>query len=88
MMALSTDEYIELIRALTAWAEVAPNEPALGFLQGDEMLTPRQLLDAVDDSQNPDGAAFLEMLEHAVRRDGIDSVTSRLNDSVGFYEHG
>jgi hypothetical protein len=87
-MTLSTGEFIELMRALTAWAEVAPDEPVLGFLQGGDILTPRQLLDAVDDPQNSDGAAFLEMLEHAVRRDGIESVTNRLRESVGRFEHG
>lgn len=87
-MTLSSDQFVELRRALAVWAEGAPNEPVLGFLQGSEMLTPRELVEAVGDPQNEDGVAFLEMLEHAVHRDGIESVTNRFYRSQLRPEHG
>ena len=46
------------------------------------------VLDAVDDPHNADDAAFLEMLEHAVHREGIQGVTDRLYQSVRRTEHG
>jgi hypothetical protein len=87
-MSLNRNEYIALAEALTNWANAAPDEPALGFLQTGEMLTRSQLLDTFDDPENADGAALLEMLEHAVRREGVNSVTNRIYQSMGQHENG
>ncbi|WAC90208.1 hypothetical protein [Mycobacterium sp. Aquia_213] len=94
-MAFTTDEFLQLTRALTTWADATPDVPVLGFLQGggmflqdSELLTPHELLDAIGDPRNADGTAFLEMLEHAVRREGIESVTNRLYQSARYHENG
>jgi hypothetical protein len=87
-MTLTTDEYVALARALYVWADAAPDQPALGFLQTGEMLSRQQLFEAFDDQNNPDGAAFLEMLEHAVRREGVERVTGRLLDAARPGMHG
>lgn len=73
---LDENEFSAVRVALGRWAEAAPNEPVLGFIEGSEFMTPSQLLNAVA-AGDEDGQAFLEMIEHAVRRDGVESVVAR-----------
>lgn len=51
----------------------------IGFLGGKDLLTPSQLVTAVQ-SETEDGKAMLEILEHGMRRepDGIQAVLARL----------
>ena len=63
--------------ALAKWAESVPDEPLLGFLGYERFLTPREIVAEVR-RNTPDGQAVLEILEHGVRREGIEAVVSRL----------
>ena len=73
---LSSAEREAVLTAVQWWAEAAPDELVMGFLDGDGLLTADELATAVRD-HTEDGESFLEMIEHAVRRDGLDSVTMR-----------
>lgn len=73
---LSSAERDAVLTAVQRWAEAAPNELVMGFLDGDGLLTADELATAVRD-RTEDGESFLEMIEHAVRRDGLDSVVTR-----------
>ncbi|WP_054812361.1 hypothetical protein [Nocardia arizonensis] len=77
-MTLTRNEWLGIRAALQQWMSEMPDEPALGFLSGERILTRRELLTAADNSANEDGVAFVGLLEHAVRRDGIESVIDRL----------
>ncbi|GAT03710.1 uncharacterized protein RMCFA_3822 [Mycolicibacterium fortuitum subsp. acetamidolyticum] len=77
-MAFTIQEWMRLRRALGSWVKSAPDEPVLGFLQMGELLTPRQLVEAVDDPHNDQGVAFKAMLEHAVRKSNLSAVVSDL----------
>ena len=78
---LSENERSRLIEALSHWAELAPDEPTLGFLDSESLLTPRELLLAVQENDS-DGIGLLEILENGVRREGIDAVTRRIVRNV------
>jgi hypothetical protein len=75
---LTATERRDVITALSRWALSAPNEPMIGFLGGDNLLTPREAVDAVK-HRTPDGEALLAMIEHGVRREGLESVVNRLS---------
>lgn len=75
---LTPTERKDVIEALSRWAESAPNEPMIGFLGGGQLLTPREAVDAVKRNTS-DGEALLEMIEHGVRREGLESVVNRLS---------
>ena len=89
-MALTEYEWHEIHRALEQWVKVAPDDvPVLGFLQGTDLLTPPQLLKAVDDPENADGTAVKEMLEHAVKRTDIQTVVGQIYRATERHlEHG
>lgn len=74
---LTGEEKSMIIDALSIWAESAPDEPTIGFLDNGYLLKPRELVVAVRVGTS-DGLAALEILEHGVRREGIESVTRRL----------
>jgi hypothetical protein len=74
---LNSQERRQLIRALEAWAESVPDMPLVGFLDGDKLFTPKEIVLEVR-KETPDGQAVLEILEHGVRREGIGKVVARL----------
>jgi hypothetical protein len=74
---LSPDETVELITALSIWAKTEPDEPLLGFIGGGKLLTPLEIVSAIQ-TETDDGKAILEILEHGVRREGISRVVGRL----------
>ena len=74
---LTMDEKATILRALRAWAENAPDEPMIGFLGSKSLLTPHELIANIE-TQTSDGKAILQILEHGVRREGIEEVIARL----------
>jgi hypothetical protein len=74
---LSPQERTQLITALDNWAKSAPDMPLVGFLAGEKLFTPKELVQEVR-TETSDGEAVLEILEHGVRREGVDSVVARL----------
>jgi hypothetical protein len=79
---LSSDERLQITKALSQWAEWAPDEPMVGFLGRSRLLSPRELVEQVFEN-TPDGKALLEILEHGVRREGINQVVARLSRREG-----
>jgi hypothetical protein len=73
---LSRDERDQLISILWNWAEVTPDIPVAGFLEHGHLLTPRELAIAAEQG-TPDGQALLEILEHGLRREGIELLGHR-----------
>jgi hypothetical protein len=73
---LTEEERRELLHAVEAWADAAPDEPVLGFVGGEGFCSPRELVRAVQ-SFSDTGEAFLELLEHGVRREGLERVVGR-----------
>ena len=73
---LDDEERTVLLAALRSWASGAPDEPTIGFLADTDLLTPTELVDAVS-NQTASGVAFLEIMEHGVRRDGMTSVVNK-----------
>lgn len=80
---LSPSEREAVLSAVQKWAAAAPDEPVMGFLDREGVLTARDLVSAIHE-RTEDGDAFLEMIEHAVRRDGLDSVITRFMEASGF----
>jgi hypothetical protein len=78
---LTESERHSVQKALAEWAQTAPDEPLVGFLSEGCRWTPKELVDQVW-RQTPDGKAVLELLEHGVRREGLDKVVSRLRRQV------
>jgi hypothetical protein len=77
---LTDDERIQITKALQQWANHAPkDEPVIGFLGGGRFLTPFQVFMEVM-QETPDGQAVLTILEHGVRREGLQRVVNRLTD--------
>jgi hypothetical protein len=74
---LDPQERSQLIVALEVWAKSVPDRPLVGFLAGEKLFTPTELVQQVRE-ETPDGQAVLEILEHGVRREGVDSVVARL----------
>jgi nucleoid-associated protein YgaU len=74
---LTASENEQIIAALAQWAATAPNEPVIGILGGGEMLRPWEIVAAVQ-QRTEAGEAILEILEHGLRREGVDKVVSRL----------
>jgi hypothetical protein len=73
---LTPQERERVTSAMRQWAQRAPNEPIVGFL-GTSLLTPKEMVTAVEEDTS-DGQAILEILEHGVRREGLDAVVDRL----------
>ena len=73
---LTATENQQIVAALKAWAETAPDEPTIGFLGDGELLRPSEIVSAVE-SGTDDGKSILEILEHGLRREGIEKVVSR-----------
>jgi hypothetical protein len=74
---LNPRERSQLIVALEAWAKSVPDKPLVGFLDGDKLFTPKEIVREVRE-KTPDGQAVLEILEHGVRREGVSNVVARL----------
>jgi hypothetical protein len=79
---LSPEERRQITDALTTWAKGAPVEPMIGLLGEGRFLTPWELVRHVTD-ETSEGQAVLEIIEHGVRREGIDSVVRRLSHTHG-----
>jgi len=73
---LTVQENEAVLAALQAWAKSTPDEPVIGFLGGDERLTPQQVVTHVR-TKTSHGRAMLEMLEHGIRREGVERVVTR-----------
>jgi hypothetical protein len=67
-----------IIQALEVWANSVPDEPLIGFVDGSSLMTPSQLVREVRENTDQ-GAAVLEILEHGMRREGIEAVIRRLS---------
>ena len=80
----SPSERKEIIGALERWARDAPDQPTFGFLQGDRLFTPRELVQEVV-ADTPNGKALMEIIEHAARRLGFSGVIQRLIDQPAKY---
>jgi hypothetical protein len=78
---LTEDERRELLDAVIAWANAAPDEPVLGFVGSEGLCSPRELVHEVE-ARTGTGEAFLQMLEHGVRREGLKQVVSRFYDAA------
>jgi hypothetical protein len=74
---LNPDEREQLVAALERWSERSPNVPMMGFLESGTIMTPLQMVVEVKENTS-DGLAILEMLEHALRREGMAKVVERL----------
>jgi hypothetical protein len=74
---LNAVEREQIAKALFEWAESVPDQPMVGFLGRERLLTPREVVKQVSE-KTPDGQAVLEILEHGVRREGIERVVARL----------
>ena len=74
---LSTLEREQIVVALQSWAKFAPDEPVAGFLGQERLFTPWELVEQVT-HETADGQALLEILEHGVRRQGLQAVVARL----------
>ena len=73
---LTQIERLQIVDALHTWAKSVPNEPVVGFAGKDGFLTPYEIVEQVEiDSQL--GQAVLSILEHGMRREGIEAVVSR-----------
>jgi|GEM_PF-2910803 len=70
-------EIAKLMEALKAWAAQAPREARLHVLGEDHAYTPEEMLVEVQKGTGA-GLALLSILEHGVRREGLDSVVDRL----------
>jgi CheY-like chemotaxis protein len=73
---LTATEKQQIVAALKAWAETAPDEPTIGILGDGDLLRPSEIVTAVESGAD-DGESILEILEHGVRREGIEKVVSR-----------
>lgn len=73
---LSSEERLQIVSALRVWAENAPDEPVFGTMLNLEQVTPMELLRDVENEKEI-GKLFLEILEHSVRREGLERVTQR-----------
>jgi hypothetical protein len=78
MGVLSLTERGMIVSALATSAQSEQPEPMLGFIGSGSLLTPLEIVSAVE-RETEDGKAILEILEHGVRREGIDTVVSRLS---------
>jgi hypothetical protein len=74
---LNAVEREQVAKALFEWAKSVPDEPMVGFLDRDGLLTPHEIVKQVME-KTADGQAVLEILEHGVRREGIEKVVARL----------
>ena len=74
---LTSEERASILQALQDWAKSAPDEPLLGFIQSNALKTPNEILSDVIEKTS-DGEAVMEMIEHGVRRQGLEAVVRRL----------
>jgi hypothetical protein len=77
---LSEHERKVLISAVYTWASNMPDEPVLGFVGGTGILSAHALAQELDKGTG-EGEAFLEMLEHGVRSEGLERVLERFYQS-------
>ena len=78
---LTNQERSAVVAAVEEWAAAAPERPALGFVGNGRMLTAADLATAVRKGTE-DGEAFMQLLEHGVRREGLETVVRRFHDSL------
>lgn len=81
MGMLSAEERKQVSAAVWRWAKEAPDVPVAGILGRHEKLTPKQIAQAID-NETREGKAFLEFLEHGVRREGVERVVERFTAST------
>ena len=74
---LTSEEHVTIVDALQEWALCAPDEPILGFIQSDGLKTPQEILSAIKENSS-DGKAVMQMIEHSVRRIGLEDVVRRI----------
>jgi hypothetical protein len=74
---LTPREREKIIHAVKQWAETAPNQPIIGFLNNGGPFRPREIVDEIV-RNTPAGEDVMEILEHSVRREGLDKVLGRL----------
>lgn len=79
---LSDHERSALLDALRDWAKTEPDKRSIGFFESSDLLTPLELVNAVEESSKP-GLAFLEIIEHSIRRDGISTVVGKFRSKLG-----
>ena len=84
---LSVEERQALVAAVADWAAVAPDEPAMGFVGQDRPMTVAELAKAVANG-TPHGEAWLRILEHGVRKEGLSTVVRRYADSAKYGRQG
>ena len=73
---LTETGHSRLMAALHAWADHAPNEPVMGFVADGGFLMLHEIVDQIK-LESQLGQAFLKILEHGIRREGIETVVSR-----------
>lgn len=78
---LSTEERTQITEALRSWAASAPNEPMIGFVNDQDLMTPKQVVAQVAKNSRA-GQSVLEILEHGMRREGIEAVVNRLSQRL------
>jgi hypothetical protein len=78
---LTEDERAKLLDAFVSWAGSAPQEPFLGFVGDDGHYSPLELVAEIE-QRTETGEAFLEILEHGVRREGLEQVVRRFYESA------
>jgi len=79
---LTSEERAKLISALREWASSVPNEPMLGFIQSGALKTPNEIVQEVI-GNTPDGQALMQMIEHGVRRIGLEAAVHKLQARRG-----
>ena len=75
---LTPREREEIIYAVKHWAESAPNQPLIGFLNSGGPFRPSEIVDEIV-RNTPAGEDLMEILELSVRREGLGKVLERLN---------
>jgi len=87
---LTEAEHQEIVSILRDWAELVPDVPLVSFLryateESPIGLTPRQLAAAAAE-RTPDGQALLEILEHGLRREGMETMRRRFTEMRRYTE--
>jgi hypothetical protein len=78
-MSLSPTELRKLKDAFNDWAKNMPNpnEPVLGFFGSSGMRSAKEVAKEVE-NETAFGKDVLEMVEHALRREGMDKTVARI----------
>jgi hypothetical protein len=84
---LSSDEREQIVAILQEWTERVPDVPVAGFLETPRgrprrLLTPTELATAAAEG-TPDGEALLQILEHGLRLEGMETLRRRFTSVEG-----